>query len=82
MDNTRPISEEIFQAIDIITAARLADVQYDKTLICTIEDNSNAENGEYVVSDTSSSFKAYSDNTHYLVGTKVYVTIPNGDMNN
>lgn len=76
------ISEQIFQAIDIITSQRLADVAYDKTLICTIEDTANAANGEYIVSDTSSSFKAYSDNTKFITGTKVYVTVPNGDMNN
>lgn len=82
MNGTESISEGIFQAIDIITSMRLSDLQYDKTLICTIEDTSNAESGEYVVSDTTSSFKAYSDNTKYLMGTKVYVTVPNGDMNN
>lgn len=76
------ISESLFQAIDIITSQRLADLQYDKTLICTIEDVSKAEAGEYTVSDTSSKFQAFSENTKYTKGTRVYVTVPNGDMNN
>lgn len=76
------ISENLFQAIDIITSQRLAGLQYDKTLICTIEDASKAETGEYTVSDTSSRFQAFSENTKYTKGTRVYVSVPNGDMNN
>lgn len=76
------ISDEFFQAMDIIAEKRISELQYDQTLVCTITDTSNADCGQYTVSDTSSSFIAYSDNTNYLIGTKVYVTVPNGDMNN
>lgn len=76
------VSEELFQATDVIVAKRLSELQYDQTLICTIENTDNASKGEYIVSDTSSSFTAYSENTDYFTGTKVYVTVPNGDMNN
>lgn len=76
------VSEELFQAIDVIAAKRLSELHYDQTMICTIENTDNADKGEYIVSDTSSTFTAYSDNTKYFTGTKVYVTVPNGDMNN
>lgn len=73
------ISENLFQAIDILTARRLQTLQYDKTLLCEIIDDIKAEQGEYRVSDGSSTFTAYSDNTRYRKGTSVYVTIPQGD---
>lgn len=76
------VSEELFQAMDVLLSKRLSVLPYDQTLICTIESTENASKGEYVVSDTSSSFIAYSTNTDYLLGTRVYVTVPNGDMNN
>lgn len=76
------ISENLFQAVDVILSSRLSELEYDKTLVCTIESADNAKKGEYRVTDGSSHFLAYSENTQYAVGAKVYVTIPNGDMGN
>ena len=76
------IQESIFQAIDTITSKRLNDLEYDKTIKCTIADNSNAAKGEYTVTDGVSTFLAYSNDTTYSVDQKVYVNIPNGDMKN
>lgn len=76
------ISENLFQAVDVILSSRLSELEYDKTLICTIESTDNAKKGEYRVTDGSSHFLAYSQNTEYAVGAKVYVTVPNGDMGN
>ena len=76
------IQESIFQAIDTITSKRLNDLEYDKTIKCTIADNSNAARGEYTVTDGVSTFLAYSNDTTYSVDQKVYVNIPNGDMKN
>lgn len=73
------ISENLFQAIDILTAKRLQGLKYDKTLLCEILDDTKAERGEYRVSDGSSTFTAYSDVTTYKNGISVYVTIPEGD---
>lgn len=73
------ISENLFQAIDILTAKRLEGLKYDKTLLCEIIDNTKAERGEYRVTDGSSTFTAYSDITTYKNGVSVYVTIPEGD---
>ena len=76
------ISENLFQAVDVILSSRLSELEYDKTLVCTIESADNAKKGEYRVTDGSSHFLAYSENTQYAVGAKVYVTVPNGDMGN
>lgn len=73
--------ENLFKAIDIITQERLTNLGYDKTIKATITDDSNADKGEYIVSDGSSDFIAYS-NVKYSVGTIVYVIIPQGDYDN
>ena len=73
--------ENLFKAIDIITQERLTNLGYDKTIKATITDDSNADKGEYTVSDGSSDFIAYS-NVKYSVGTIVYVIIPQGDYDN
>ena len=75
-------TEQLFNAIDIIASKKVADLPYDKTVICKITDNTNAENGEYTVSDGTSEYLAYSENTSYRVSSKVYVTIPGSDMLN
>lgn len=76
------LANTLFEAVDLITAKRLGDLEFDKTLLCTIEDNSNAQKGEYRVTDGASSFLAYSENTKYALNEKVYVNVPNGDMGN
>lgn len=73
--------ENLFKAIDIITQERLTNLGYDKTIKATITDDSNADKGEYTVSDGSSDFIAYS-NVKYSVDTIVYVIIPQGDYDN
>lgn len=72
--------DELFQAIDVITTKRLENLQFDKTITCQIVDTSNSDEGEYIVSDGSTEFFAYSENSRYREGTWVYVTIPNGDF--
>jgi hypothetical protein len=51
-------------------------MQFDKTVICTITDNTNKDKGEYEVNDGSITFKAYSEDTGYSKDTVVYVLIP------
>lgn len=76
------ISENLFQAIDILMSSKMHDMKYDKTVLCKIENSPNKEKGEYIVTDGSSKFVAYSENTSYQDGASVYVTIPGGDYNN
>lgn len=76
-------SELFCQAIDTIVTERLNAVVFDKTVLCTIVDDSKRKEGRYVVTETNSQtkFEAFSSNTDYRNNTNVYVTIPEGDMN-
>lgn len=74
------ITEDIFQAIDIITSERLKQLSYDVTKKCTIVAIDDKTNGHYIVTDGSIKFDAYSDSTKYRVDDIVRVTIPNGDF--
>ena len=74
--------KKLFDAMDIIAAQQVKNLQFDKTVKCSITDDSKSEQGEYTVTDGSSTFKAYSESTKYSNGASVYVNIPNGDYNN
>ena len=66
-------------AIDTVVGERLKQVAYDKTIICTIIDDSRAKNGEYRVTDGSVKFWAKCENTNYRADEQVRVSIPNND---
>lgn len=74
--------KKLFDAMDIIAAQQIKNLQFDKTVKCSITDDSKSEQGEYTVTDGSSTFKAYSESTKYSNGASVYVNIPNGDYKN
>lgn len=83
MGSYQEAASHLFEAIDLITSKQVNAMNFDKTLICTIESVENAKNGIYRVTDGVSHFKAYSDSeVKYTSGLKVYVQVPNGDMNN
>lgn len=71
--------DQLFGAVDIILKDRLADIQYDKTIIGAIVDDSDKKNGHYIVTDGSMRFDAYSENTKYRNNEQVRVSVPNGD---
>jgi hypothetical protein len=52
-------------AIDTVVNKRLEQLSYDKTIICTIIDDSKAKNGEYQVTDGSVKFWAKCENVDY-----------------
>ena len=81
-DNFNDMLVELFGAMDRITSSHVDRLKFDKTITAEIVSAANKEKGEYVVSDGSSTFKAFSENTSYNPGTWVYVQIPNGDFNN
>ncbi len=72
-------ANDLFAAIDTIVGSQLNQINFDKTLICTIVDDSNASLGRYRVSDGSVRFDAYSDNTDYKIDETVRVSVLNGD---
>ena len=75
-------SEELFGAIDEILRVRLQSLNKDITILCNIEDTTNAEDGEYIVSNSGMRFSAYSDKTTYTLGQRVWVLVPDGDYEN
>lgn len=75
--------ENLFKAIDIITAERLSNLGYDKTIKATITDDSQSAQGRYTLTDGSSSFDASCDPaTIYKKDMMVYVIIPEGNWDN
>jgi hypothetical protein len=75
-------SEELFQSIETIAKGLISDLKFNKTVICTIKDNKDAKDGKYYVTDGTSNFYAFCENTDYLIDQSVYVLIPNGDYGN
>ena len=73
------LAETLFTAMDKIIYKRIEELPYDKTILATIENIDNAKNGEYIVNDGQTTFKAYSTNTEYSKDDRVYVNIPQGD---
>jgi hypothetical protein len=59
-------SEQFCKAVDAILAERLRALEFDKTILCTIQSVSAFNKKEYTVSTDGSTFKAYSqDNVEY-----------------
>ena len=80
MDSNQ-IVDAILESINQIVSSRLESLPYDKTLICTIVDDSEKENFIYTVQEGSVKFKARAlDNKKYSVNQQVCVKIPLGDM--
>ena len=73
-------AENICVAIDQIVTSRLEGLSYDITKLCTIVDDSEKNNGKYIVTDGSTKFDAYSNDNNLREGNSVLVNIPNGDF--
>lgn len=72
--------EQIFGAVDVIVKQRLQEVSFDKTIICTVVDDSDKKNGHYIVTDGNIKFDAYTTNVNYRADDQVRVSILNGDF--
>lgn len=80
IQNPKDYAEIICQAVDEIVSAKIDSISFDKTELATITDAAEAASGKYkIVTDTSVIYTAYSNNTNYLRGDRVYITVPNGD---
>ena len=74
------IGESLCKSMAIIAQKAVNEIQCDKTIICTIVDNSKKDLGYYTVSDGNVKFTASSDSKYtYQVDDQVQVTIPQGD---
>lgn len=80
-DQQKDYGEILCAAVDQIITQRLQGLQYDITKLCTVVDNSDKNNGRYIVSDGSARFEAFTQEKNYQNGNSVLVTIPNGDYN-
>lgn len=75
-------SEELFGAVDAIVKKRLEELNKDSTILCKIEDNKEAEEGKYTVSNNALRFTAFSEKTDYAIGQNVWVLVPDGNYEN
>jgi hypothetical protein len=58
------IAENICESIQIIGESLLEGLSYDKTVVCTIIDDSERDKGKYVVQENGNvTYEAYSENT-------------------
>lgn len=73
-------TNSLLTAMDMIAESRINGLQFDKTELAEIVDITDRNNGDYVVFNGSARYHAYTENTSYTLGTKVYVSIPNNDM--
>lgn len=74
-------SQKLFDTIDTILEQRLNSVSFDKTETCEVIKKYEDEDNRYLVSNGSLKYDAYASEGHkeYGEGSKVYVTIPQGD---
>lgn len=79
MSKSEEYVSSLLGAIDTIVGKRLQEMPYDKTIICTIIDDSKAKNGEYFVTNGTIKFWATCENTSYRNDEQVRVSISNND---
>lgn len=73
-------SENLFTAIEVIANSIVNKQGFDKTIVCTIINDSDRREGKYIVSNGTTEFEAYSEITSYRNNTQVYVLIPGNDF--
>ena len=74
------ISENIYQAIDTLIDARLQNINFNSTVLCTVIDDSKAASGIFTVDNAGVKFQATSLDKSLRNNDQVYVTIPNNDF--
>ena len=75
------VSEQLLQAIEIITDEKVSQLQFDKTIQAKIFSIVNLDSGEYKVRYNGNIFSAFADNeVSYKVDDMVYVTVPEGNF--
>ena len=77
---TPDYNEILLEAIDTVVLQRLSEINFDKTITCTVVDATNANEGSYSVSDGSRTFTAVSGNISYKKNDQVNVLIPMNDF--
>ena len=78
----KDISETLLESMQILIDASISKVNYDKTLLYTVIDDSKKSEGIYLVTDGEIEFEAISNEEKYKIDDQVYVTITQGDFSN
>lgn len=73
--------EILCQATEILAQHLIDKVNYDKTILCTIINDTEKELGKYRVQNSEAIFDAYATNGSFKKNDQVYVSIPMGDWN-
>lgn len=73
-------TENLFQSIDTIVSARLANLPYDQTIECEVINTDEDWDGKYIVKYQASTFTAKGTPKAYKVDDIVYVQIPKADF--
>lgn len=78
------ISEQLLQAMDIITEEKLRQLKYDKTIQATVYSIVDVDAGEYKVRYNGNIFSAFSEDTSksYSIKDVVYVKVQEGNFSN
>lgn len=78
------ISEQLLQAMDIITEEKVRQLKYDKTIQATVYSIVDVDTGEYKVRYNGNIFSAFSEDTSksYSIKDVVYVKVPEGNFSN
>lgn len=75
------LDEIFFQSMETIAKSVVEKHNhFDVTWFCTIVDNSHADIGVYTVEYQNNRYTVQSENTSYLIGDYVKVTIPNNNI--
>lgn len=77
------VSNQILDAIQILTKSRINKAGYDKTIQAQILSCEDKIEGKYKCRYQDATIYAYSNNSdvEYYSGTMVYIVLPNGDLN-
>ena len=74
--------DKLLEAMSIVSSQLISSIPYDKTIICTIVDDTEKDKGKYSVTSGDTTFDAYSSDTKLKKDEVVYVTIPEGNYDN
>lgn len=75
------IQQVIYDAIEIVVDKKNSQLQFDRTIDCTVEEVVNLSTGEYKVQYLDKVFSAFDTNqSNYKIGKIVQVLIPQNDF--
>ena len=74
--------DKLLEAMSIVSSQLISSIPYDKTITCTIVDDTEKEKGKYKVTNGDATFDAYSSDTRLKKDDVVYITIPEGNYDN